>query len=192
MRRKTQTKDKIIIAVVLACFSATYFCSWKDDVLRKFVYPLQYDYMVRQYSYEDGVSPALVAAVILVESKFNEDAFSHRGASGLMQIMPDLAAADWARIKGFPAPSRGALYDPELNIEIGSWYLGRALRKWRAYRENIPMALSEYNAGARRVNQWKPVSRDGAFRERIAIPSTRDYVDEIMVKYQDYRRNWKP
>ena len=48
MRRKTQTKDKIIIAVVLACFSATYFCSWKDDVLRKFVYPLQYDYMVRQ------------------------------------------------------------------------------------------------------------------------------------------------
>ena len=109
-----------------------------------------------------------------------------------MQIMPDLAAADWARIKGFPAPSRGALYDPELNIEIGSWYLGRALRKWRDYRENIPMALSEYNAGARRVNQWKPVSRDGAFRERIAIPSTRDYVDEIMVKYQDYRRNWKP
>ena len=138
------------------------------------------------------MDPCLIKAVIWKESRFDKRARGLKGEVGLMQIMPDLAAADWARIKGFPAPSRGALYDPELNIEIGSWYLGRALRKWRAYRENIPMALSEYNAGARRVNQWKPVSRDGAFRERIAIPSTRDYVDEIMVKYQDYRRNWKP
>ena len=48
------------------------------------------------------------------------------------------------------------------------------------------------NAGARRVNLWKPATRDGAFRERIGIPSTRTYVDEIMEKYQDYRKNWKP
>ena len=47
MRRKTQTKDKIIIAVVLACFSASYFCSWKDDVLRKFVYPITWCASIR-------------------------------------------------------------------------------------------------------------------------------------------------
>ena len=71
MRRKTHTRGKILIAVALLCFSVNYFYHWKDEVMRKFVYPLQYDYMVRQYSYEDGVDPALVAAVILVESKFD-------------------------------------------------------------------------------------------------------------------------
>ena len=59
--------------------------------MRKFVYPLQYDYLVRQYAYEDKVDPALVASVILVESKFDERAASQPGAHGLMQVMPDTA-----------------------------------------------------------------------------------------------------
>ena len=48
--------------------------------MRKFVYPLQYDYLVRQYAYEDKVDPALVASVILVESKFDE--------RGLLSLVP--------------------------------------------------------------------------------------------------------
>ena len=72
MRKRASTKGKIIIAALLICLSASYFYSWKDDVMRKFVYPLQYDYLVRQYAYEDKVDPALVASVILVESKFDE------------------------------------------------------------------------------------------------------------------------
>lgn len=63
--------------------------------MRKFVYPLQYDYLVRQYAYEDKVDPALVASVILVESKFDERAASQPGAHGLMQVNP-------ARHNGLP------------------------------------------------------------------------------------------
>lgn len=198
VRKERRRRGRKAQLLVLLAISLIAICSviviWK---VGEFVYDYyarfsRYDELIVKAGQRNNVDPCLINAVIWKESRFDKRARGLKGEVGLMQIMPDLAAADWARIKGFPAPSRGALYDPELNIEIGSWYLGRALRKWRAYRENIPMALSEYNAGARRVNQWKPVSRDGAFRERIAIPSTRDYVDEIMVKYQDYRRNWKP
>ena len=214
MRRKTQTKDKIIIAVVLACFSATYFCSWKDDVLRKFVYPLQYDYMVRQYSYEDGVSPALVAAVILVESKFNEDAFSHRGASGLMQIMPAVA-------RQFGVASEEALLDPETNVLLANKVWNRIdstldLPAGISEKDRMSLILACYNGGighvndARRLarvngedpNSWEVVLRylelkaDPAYYQHEVVKcgkftgyrQTRAFVQDVMNRYNKYCR----
>ena len=148
MRRRNNTKVKIIIALCLASFSAMYFYSWKDDVMRKIVYPLQYDYMVRQYAYEDHVDPALVAAVILVESKFNQSAASHRGASGLMQIMPDTGKwiAEEMGIKNF-TPDQ--LNDVQTNIRMGTWYLAYLLKE---YDGNTVLALAAYNAGRGHVD----------------------------------------
>ena len=65
------------------------------------------------------VDPALLKAVIWRESKYNASEIGGKGEIGLMQIMVDRAASDWARVKKYPLPSAGALYDPELNIEIG-------------------------------------------------------------------------
>lgn len=190
MRRKTQTKDKIIIAMLLACFSASYFYSWKDDVLRKFVYPLQYDYMVRQYSYEDGVSPALVAAVILVESKFNEDAFSHRGASGLMQIMPE--TGEWiAGEMGIENFTPDQLTNVQTNIKMGTWYLAYLLHE---YDGNKVLALAAYNAGRGHVDSWMEEygwEKNFSEIEKIPFTETREYVKIVLLNEQQYKHLYK-
>ena len=190
MRRKTQTKDKIIIAMLLACFSASYFYSWKDDVLRKFVYPLQYDYMVRQYSYEDGVSPALVAAVILVESKFNEDAFSHRGASGLMQIMPE--TGEWiAGEMGSENFTPDQLTNVQTNIKMGTWYLAYLLHE---YDGNKVLALAAYNAGRGHVDSWMEEygwEKNFSEIEKIPFTETREYVKIVLLNEQQYKHLYK-
>lgn len=186
MRRKTHTKDKIIIAIVLACFSASYFYSWKDDVLRKFVYPLQYDYMVRQYSYEDGINPALVAAVILVESKFNEEAFSHRGASGLMQIMPE--TGEWiAEEMGLTGFTPDQLTDVQTNIKMGTWYLAYLLKE---YHGNKVLALAAYNAGRGHVDSWIEEygwEKNFSEIEKIPFTETREYVKIVLLNEQQYK-----
>ena len=90
--------------------------------MRKFVYPLLYDYLVRQYAYEDKVDPALVASVILVESKFDERAASQPGAHGLMQVMPD--TAQWiADEMGLTDYTPEQLNVGRTNIRLGPWYL---------------------------------------------------------------------
>ena len=186
MRRRNNTKVKIIIALCLASFSAMYFYSWKDDVMRKIVYPLQYDYMVRQYAYEDHVDPALVAAVILVESKFNQSAASHRGASGLMQIMPDTGKwiAEEMGIKNF-TPDQ--LNDVQTNIRMGTWYLAYLLKE---YDGNTVLALAAYNAGRGHVDEWMEKNGwDKNFEkiEEIPFTETREYVKMVLLKRERYK-----
>ena len=186
MRRRNNTKVKIIIALCLASFSAMYFYSWKDDVMRKIVYPLQYDYMVRQYAYEDHVDPALVAAVILVESKFNQSAASHRGASGLMQIMPDTGKwiAEEMGIKNF-TPDQ--LNDVQTNIRMGTWYLAYLLKE---YDGNTVLALAAYTAGRGHVDEWmEKYGWDKNFEkiEEIPFTETREYVKMVLLKRERYK-----
>ena len=118
--------------------------------MRKFVYPLQYDYLVRQYSYESKIDPALVASVILVESKFDERAASQPGAHGLMQVMPD--TAQWiADEMGMTDYTPDKLSDVRTNIRLGTWYLAYLLKE---YDGNQILALAAYNAGRGHVDSW--------------------------------------
>ena len=107
-----------------------------------------------------------------------------------MQIMPDKAAVDWAKRNNQPLPSRGALFTPRLNIEIGSWYLANAMRRWSKYKDRLVLALCEYNAGITRASAWKPVDREGDVRSRITISSTLSYVNSILAKYEEYQKTW--
>lgn len=150
-----------------------------------------YDALIRNAGKRNGVDPALLKAVIWRESNFNRDTIGSKGEIGLMQIMPQFAAADWARAKHRNPPSRGALADPELNIEIGSWYLGRALHRWREYREQEALALCEYNAGLQRAESWKPPRKDGTVADRITISSTSAYVADILSKRKEYVREFR-
>ena len=174
------------MALLLVCFSASYFYSWKDDVLREFVYPMQYEYLVRQYSYEDGVNPALVAAVILVESKFDEEAFSHRGAQGLMQIMPETAQwiADTMEIPDF-TPEK--LKDVDTNIRMGTWYLSYLLKE---YDGNKVLALAAYNAGRGHVDSWIEEygwPKNFSKIEEIPFTETREYVKIVLLNERQYK-----
>lgn len=126
---------------------------------------------------------ALIAAVIAVESKGESDARSHRGALGLMQLMP-ATARDMAALLDEDAPAEDDLLDPGRNIRLGSAYLRRQLDRY----ENLSLALAAYNAGPGNVQKWidsSPVewTPDDIIREK-AYPMTRSYVSQV-TNYRD-------
>ena len=139
-------------------------------------YPLRYETIVRGHARNYSLDPALLAAVIYQESKFKADAESKSGAIGLMQLLPDTA-------KGIAVHTGGSafrvadLYDPEINVRYGAWYLRHLLRKYREERT----ALAAYNAGQDNVDRWR---RDGV---GIQFPETRAYVNRVEDLKQIYR-----
>jgi soluble lytic murein transglycosylase len=140
-------------------------------------YPLRYEQIVRGHAHNYGLDPALVAAVIYQESKFRANAKSKSGAIGLMQLLPETA-------KGIAVHTGGSrfrvedLYDPELNVRYGSWYLRHLIQKYG----DEETALAAYNAGQDNVDRWRRAGRGVAFSE------TRAYVRRVEELKRIYRR----
>jgi soluble lytic murein transglycosylase len=141
-------------------------------------YPLRYSNNVRVYASQDHLDPALLAAVIETESKFNPDARSNAGAIGLMQLTPSTAKG----IAKYTGGSRFQLSDltnPDINMRYGAWYLGHLLER---YHGNEQLALAAYNAGEDNVDRWQ--------REHVGIQfsETRGYVHKVERLKKIYRR----
>ena len=140
-------------------------------------YPLSYEQIVRGHAHNYKLDPALLAAVIYQESKFKPDARSSSGAIGLMQLLPDTA-------KGIALHTGGSqfrvqdLYDPEINVRYGAWYLRHLLTKYGDEQE----ALAAYNAGQDNVDKWRQAG------EGIQFAETRAYVDRVEQLKRIYRR----
>ena len=150
----------------------------------------RYDKMIVAAGRRNGVYPPLLKAVIWKESRFDASARGTKGEIGLMQVMPSSAVKDWEYTFKRQVPSDGALMDPALNIEIGSWFLGRALERWKDYNDAEALALCEYNAGIQRADSWKPLLHDGKVMPNIDIESTRKYVQEILERRDKSEHEW--
>ena len=128
-----------------------------------------------QASLSYGVDYELLKAVVVAESAFNPGAVSHKGAVGLMQIMP--ATASRYGVQSEPGLSVASkLTDPELNIRTGTRYLADLLRLFGGQTE---LAVAAYNAGE------KAVIRNGysipPYRETLA------YVPAVLKLQKKYR-----
>jgi soluble lytic murein transglycosylase-like protein len=119
--------------------------------------PRQYDDTIEEHANLNGLSPDLVRAVIQVESGFNPNAISSKGAMGLMQLMPATA-----RELGVRNP-----FSPEQNIRGGVVYLKRLLDR---YDQDLTLALAAYNAGPGAVERYGDVP---PYRE------TKEYVKKV-------------
>lgn len=126
-----------------------------------------YDTLIKQASTVYSVDPALVKAIMRVESAFNPRATSSKGASGLMQLMP-------ATAEGYGVEN---IYDPEENIYIAVRHIKYLLRR---YRYNTRLVAAAYNAGERAVRRYRGVP---PYRE------TRDYVRKVIKYRRIYRRS---
>jgi soluble lytic murein transglycosylase len=139
-------------------------------------YPLQYEAIVRGHARNYRLDPALLAAVIYEESRFRSGARSSSGAVGLMQLLP--ATAEGIAIRtGGTAFRVDDLYNPEINVRYGAWYLRHLLDKYG----DEQTALAAYNAGQDNVDRWR---REGV---GIQFPETRAYVSRVEHAKQVYR-----
>jgi soluble lytic murein transglycosylase len=138
-------------------------------------YPLSYDHIVVGHARNYELDPALLAAVIYRESKFDAGAKSSSGAIGLMQLLP-------ATAKGIALHTGGSrfrvadLYDPEINVRYGAFYLHRLLAKYG----DTTLALAAYNAGQANVDSWRAEGKG------IVFPETREYVESVLATREVY------
>ena len=148
----------------------------------------QYDGLIANISQRYDLDPMLVKALIWRESRFNPNAIGSKGEIGLMQLMEKSSVKDWVNHTKRKIKYKGVLFNPELNIEIGTWYLARSKKHWRGYRDCNALALAEYNAGYSNVKRWIPKNFQGEIIEFIKFPSTKQYVKSILEQYKAYKK----
>lgn len=165
----------VVLAAGLGAF--VYLQRTEPSWYARLWYPLHYSNNVRVYARQDNLDPALLAAVIEAESKFNPNAVSDAGAVGLMQLTP-ATAKGIAQYTGGSRFRVSDLTDPDINIRYGAWYLGHLMAKYK----NERLALAAYNAGQENVDQWQRA------HEGIQFGETRDYVAKVERLQKIYRR----
>ena len=184
-RRQTWAALGAAALLVLLMLVVRYWDTIRDP-RRLFVNEDDYRSEISAAAKKHGLDPDLVRALIYQESRFKADKRGKKGEIGLMQVLPSGAAAEWARVNKRGCPSAAELYDVDLNLEIGCWYLARAMRRWRGYDRGIELALADYNAGTSRAREWAPPDVHGEVLPRVNIATTKRYITEIMRRYRSY------
>lgn len=185
VQRRMATCFCVALFIFLVSLSA-FFVLQFEPVQRKYFYVYPYHDTVMKYAEIYHVDSNLTAAVIKSESKFKHTALSHRGAVGLMQLMPD--TAEWiAGQMGDKNYSVESLHEPDRNIRYGTWYLAELQREFKG---NDVLALAAYNAGRGNVKAWMEENNwSYSFHDIDAIPykETRDYVRQVLGDRKKYR-----
>ena len=156
MKRTTATA---LAVVVLGWF---YFNHLQDPVARNVAYPFEYRDVVISAAEKEEVSPALVASVILAESKYKNTAESQMGHSNYTDRQ---------------------LKEPEINIQLGTWYLGYLLKEFNG---DEVQALAAYNAGRGHVESWVKEKNWNGMVDTIPFPETRMYVKTVLLYQERY------
>ena len=168
-----------LLVALIGCTAALYVIVAQPPWFERLRYPLRYSEYVRVHARQNGIDPALLAAVIYQESKFDAGAESKSGAIGLMQLTPATAHGIAVRTGGSRFQTSDLL-DPEINIRYGAWYLANLFRKYG----NERLVLAAYNAGQGNVDRWR------AQGQSIGFAETRAYVDRVEHLKHVYREAW--
>jgi soluble lytic murein transglycosylase len=197
-------KTLIILLALGLLGAAAVFGAW-------YYWTHRFDSLIVEVSQKYSLDPALVKALIYEESFFNPKAQSAQNAVGLMQVTP-IAAQEWveqtrsrtlaeavATVSGIKPEGRDpsfeeALSDPVVSLHVGCWYLQRMLNRYKDEPDPVATALAAYNAGPANVERWAPNSERSRlsreeFISRIEFPVTRNYVQDILVRYDFYKRD---
>lgn len=156
-------------------------------------HPIYYKDLIEQYAAENNLKPAFVAAIILNESSFRTDAESSVGARGLMQLMPD--TAEWIADKlDMDYFHFDFMYDAEMNIRFGTWYLGYLSRLFRGDPVSV---ASAYHAGQGTVTRWlsdESKTRDGVSLnlDSLSDGPTKTYAGRVTQAYAIYEALYYP
>ena len=188
-RRRRQRRRTLLaifasaLIVLIALGAWALFGRGRMDLSR---YPMTYAPEIRAAAAEFSLDPAYVASVVLAESSFDAEAVSSAGALGRRQIMP--ATGEWIAGKLEDEPfDVQRLYQPEVNLRYGCWYLRFLLDR---YDGDMYTASTAYHQGQGRVDQWledPQYSEDGRTLTAISSAVTDTYVNRIMESYANYQ-----
>ncbi len=151
------------------------------EILHRSQYPYRYSSEVQLASLDSNLKHELILAVVKEESRFAPSVQSSAGAIGLMQLMPETANEVNQSII-----DRSLLFDPKVNILLGSKYLSSLLKEWD---ENLLLAIASYNAGPANVKSWitEEIKSDPElWVERIPYPETRFYTKKVFGNFWAY------
>jgi soluble lytic murein transglycosylase len=190
---------RLLLVLVLAAGVAAALLLWMSPDPR---YTLQawrsgsqfwkFDPLIVDAAARHGLDPMLIKAVVWRESTFEPDKVGTSGERGLMQV-GEAAARDWALAEKMETFVPTDLFDAKTNIEVGTWYLKKALDRWSSKAEPVPFALAEYNAGRTRVDRWVAATNRAEAANAADLvaamdfPTTRRYIEEITRRYRFYQ-----
>lgn len=176
MGRRGRSRARLLIAalllVALGGIGAAAVARGEPAWYLRLRYPLEYESIVVGHARNYRLDPALLAAVIYHESRFDPEAESGSGAVGLMQLTPETAKGIALRTGGLRFEVSD-LYDPELNVRYGSWYLRHLLDK---YGGDLRRSLAAYNGG------------QGNVARGVVYEETRAYVASVLETRERYRK----
>ena len=153
----------------------------------RLAFPLPYQSILEKYARRRNLDVYFLAALIRQESEFDTRAVSRARARGLTQILPSTGRllARKLRIRGYRT---SYLYQPEINVNMGTYYLRSLIDDLDGHTE---AALASYNAGRTRVRRWLRWAEFGEpaeFVETIPFTETRTYVQTVLRNTEIYRR----
>jgi len=124
--------------------------------------------IIHNASIKHKIPAAFIKSIVAAESNFNPNAISPKGAVGLMQLMP-ATAQEYGVDPTIP----------EQNVDGGTRYLGRLLKRYRKHRNGVVRAIAAYNAGPGTVDKYRGIP---PFRE------TRAYVTRVLTYMRQYQK----
>ena len=155
--------------------------------LYRLLYPLYYTDLLQKHTTKYEIDPLFVAAMIREESRYNADIVSYAGAIGLMQIMPANGPEFASRLK-IPRFNKKMLYNPDINIQMGSWYMKSLMDQ---FDNNHALVAGAYNGGPGRMRRWikaKQIPDLDEFIEDIGIDQTRRHIKKVIDSYIIYQQ----
>ena len=155
--------------------------------LYRILYPLYYTDLLQKHTTKYEIDPLFVAAMIREESRFNADIVSYAGAIGLMQIMPANGPEFSRRLK-ISRFNTKMLYDPDINIQMGTWYMKSLMDQ---FDNNHALVAGAYNGGPGRMRRWikaKQIPDLDEFIEDIGIDQTRRHIKKVIDSYIIYQQ----
>lgn len=172
-------RKKVLILFSIICI----FIFILFVVFNFIVFPTKYKNYVGAYANKYGLEPAFVYAVIKAESDFDKTAKSSSGAMGLMQLIP--STASWiAEELGFDDFENEDLFNPEVNVEFGCFYLNYLFEKFN----NMRVVVCAYNAGETIVRNW--IDENGEIDvNKISYSETKTYLKRVLSFYNVYKNH---
>ncbi len=149
---------------------------------------INYQDQINEYSNKYNVDPLLTASIVKVESDFDNDAQSHQGAKGLMQLLDETAKHSAEVIGEDYYPDK--LNDIDYNLKLGVGYYNYLYN----YYNNKELALAAYNGGVGNVDKWIDqgiLDKVNPDISKIPFDETRQYVTKVMANYEVYKTFYK-